>query len=124
MDCPRGQVVHYLMRRFGKEYGGRQYATRGGLPAQFRVIVLNPQPDLTCTDLALDPGSVIWAKDWAQVMAHLRERFPARPAWRSTPMDSAIPSVTRLCQERIATYHRHRRSRDVDMAGAGGHDTI
>ena len=44
-----GAVVHYLMRRFGKEYGGRQYATRGGLPPQFRVIVLNPQPDLTCT---------------------------------------------------------------------------
>ncbi|MGD0115533.1 MAG: lactate racemase domain-containing protein [Dehalococcoidia bacterium] len=76
MDCPRGQVVHYLMRRFGKEYGGRQYTTHGGLPQQFRVIVLNPQPDLTCTDLVLDPGAVIWAKDWAQVMSHLRERFP------------------------------------------------
>ncbi len=76
VDCPRGQIVHYLLRRFGKEYGGRQYATRGGLPPQFRVIVLNPQPDLTCTDLFLDPGSVIWAKEWRQALAHLRERYP------------------------------------------------
>ena len=25
VDCPSGQIVHYLLRRFGKEYGGRQY---------------------------------------------------------------------------------------------------
>ncbi len=78
MDCPRGQVVHYLLRRFGKEYGGRQYVTRGGLPEQFRVIILNPQPDLTCVDLVLDPGAVVWAKDWDEVMSHLRERFPGK----------------------------------------------
>jgi nickel-dependent lactate racemase len=76
MDCPGGQIVHYLLRRFGKEYGGRQYAARGGLPPQFRLIVLNPQPDMTSTDLFVDPASVIWAKDWPEVMAHLREFHP------------------------------------------------
>ncbi len=76
IDCPGGQIVHYLLRRFGREYGGRQYAARGGLPPQFRLIVLNPQPDMTCTDLFVDPASVIWTKDWPEVMSHLREFHP------------------------------------------------
>ena len=76
IDCPGGQVVHYLLRRFGKEYGGRQYVPRGGLPPQFRLIVLNPQPDMTSTDLFVDPSAVIWAKDWPEVMSRLREFHP------------------------------------------------
>ena len=76
MDTPRGQAVHYLLRRFGKDYGGRQYEPRGPLPPQFRLIILNPQPDLTATDLFADPRSVIWAKDWAEVMTRLQEFHP------------------------------------------------
>jgi nickel-dependent lactate racemase len=76
IDCPAGQVVHYMLRRFGKEYGGRQYAPRGGLPPQFRLIILNPQPDMTSTDLFVDPASVIWAKDWREVKSRLREFHP------------------------------------------------
>jgi nickel-dependent lactate racemase len=76
VDCPQGQVVHYLLRRFGKEYGGRQYVARGSLPPQFKLIVLNPQPDLTSTDLFVDPASVIWAKDWAEVRSHLKTFHP------------------------------------------------
>jgi nickel-dependent lactate racemase len=76
IDCPGGQVVHYLLRRFGKEYGGRQYVPRGGLPPQFRLIILNPQPDMTSTDLFVDPAAVIWAKDWPEVMSRLREFHP------------------------------------------------
>jgi len=76
IDCPGGQVVHYLLRRFGKEYGGRQYAARGGLPPQFRLIILNPQPDMTSTDLFVDPAAVIRAKDWPQVLSRLREFHP------------------------------------------------
>ncbi len=76
IDCPQGQVVHYLLRRFGKDYGGRQYVARGGLPPQFKLIVLNPQPDMTSTDLFIDPASVIWAKGWPDVMSHLKAFHP------------------------------------------------
>ncbi|MDI6857571.1 MAG: lactate racemase domain-containing protein [Dehalococcoidia bacterium] len=76
MNCPEGQVVHYLLRQFGKEYGGRQYTPRGMLPPQFKLIILNPLPDLTCTDLFVDRRSVIWAKTWDEVMSRLRELHP------------------------------------------------
>jgi lactate racemase len=76
VDCPSGQIVHFLLRRFGKDYGGGQYVPRGGLPPQFRMIIMNPQPDLTSTDMFIDPSAVIWAKDWPQVMSHLREFHP------------------------------------------------
>lgn len=73
MDCPEGQVVHYLLRSFGKEYGGRQYVQPRPVPPQYRLIVLNPQPDLTSTDMFVDRRSVIWAKDWGEVLTLLRQ---------------------------------------------------
>ena len=76
MDCPEGQVIHYMLRSFGEGYGGRQFAPRGPLPPQFNLIVLNPLPDQTMTDLFADRRSVIVAKDWSEVMAHLRELHP------------------------------------------------
>jgi hypothetical protein len=31
---------------------------------------------MTSTDLFVDPGAVIWAKDWPEVMERLREFHP------------------------------------------------
>jgi nickel-dependent lactate racemase len=75
MNAPEGQTTHYLIRSFGKTYGGRQYVPRT-IPAAFKVIVLNPQKDLTCVDLFGDAQSVTWAKDWGEVMAELRASYP------------------------------------------------
>ena len=75
MNAPEGQITHYLLRSFGKTYGGRRYVQRT-IPAAFKVIVLNPLKDLTCVDLFGDAQSVTWAKDWGEVMAELRASYP------------------------------------------------
>jgi nickel-dependent lactate racemase len=75
MNSPDGQVVHYLMRSFGKEYGGR-YFTKRSIPSAFKVIVLNPQKDLTSVDLFGDAETVTWARNWDEVMDELRASHP------------------------------------------------
>ncbi len=76
MNSPEGQINHYLMGRFGKEYGGRQYNPRPPIPPLFKLIIMNPQKDMTCTDLSIDGRSAIWAKDWGEVMGHLKALHP------------------------------------------------
>ena len=75
MNAPEGQIIHYLLRSFGKTYGGRHYVQRT-IPSAFKVIVLNPLKDLTCVDLFGDAQSVTWAKDWGEVMDQLRASHP------------------------------------------------
>ncbi len=75
INAPEGQIVHYLMRSFGKEYGGRLYADRT-LPPQFKVIVLNPLRDLTCVDMFTKAHAVTWASNWGEVLKELRELHP------------------------------------------------
>ncbi len=76
MNAPEGQITHYLLRSFGKTYGGRQYVQRTIPPSAFKVIVLNPLKDLTCVDWFADAQSVTWAKDWGEVMDELRASYP------------------------------------------------
>jgi len=76
INAPEGQIVHYLLRSFGKSYGGRRYIQRKVPAGGFKVIVLNPLKDLTCVDLFGDAQSVIWAKNWAEVMDELRPSYP------------------------------------------------
>jgi nickel-dependent lactate racemase len=75
MNAPEGQIVHYLMRSFGKGYGGRHYVQRS-IPPALKVIVLNPLKDLTCVDLFGDAQTVTWARDWGEVMDELRASHP------------------------------------------------
>jgi nickel-dependent lactate racemase len=76
INSPEGQIVHYLLRSFGKSYGGRRYIQRKVPAGGFKVIVLNPLKDLTCVDLFGDAQSVIWAKNWGEVMDELRASYP------------------------------------------------
>jgi len=75
INAPEGQIVHYLMRSFGKGYGGRLYADRT-LPPQFKVIVLNPLKDLNCVDMFTKPHAVTWASNWSEVLEELRGLYP------------------------------------------------
>lgn len=75
INAPEGQIVHYLMRSFGKEYGGRLYTPRT-LPPQFKVIVLNPLRDRTCVDMFTSPDAITWARDWAEASDALRALHP------------------------------------------------
>jgi len=75
INAPEGQIIHYLMRSFGKGYGGRLYADRT-LPPQFKVIVLNPLKDLNCVDMFTKPHAVTWASNWGEVLEELRRLHP------------------------------------------------
>ncbi len=75
MNSPTGQVVHYSMRTFGTDYGGRLFASRR-LPEQFKLIVLNPEKDLTCVDMYADPRAVTWTKTWSETRQALESLHP------------------------------------------------
>jgi len=75
MNSPTGQVVHYSMRSFGSDYGGRLFNART-LPPQFKLIVLNPLKDLTCVDMFTNAKAVTWAKTWGEVRQALECQHP------------------------------------------------
>jgi len=75
MNSPTGQVVHYSMRSFGTDYGGRLFSART-LPPQFKVIVLNPLKDLSCVDMFGNAKSVTWTKSWSEAREALESQYP------------------------------------------------
>lgn len=75
INSPTGQVVHYSMRSFGTSYGGRLFAGRN-MPPQFKVIVLNPEKDMTCVDMFTSARTVTWTKNWADTRRALESQHP------------------------------------------------
>jgi len=76
VDAPEGQVTHYLMRSFGKEYGGECYMKRGAPPETLRVIVCSRYPDRTMCDLFAAADSVTVTRDWDSTLEILEREFP------------------------------------------------
>lgn len=77
MDCPAGQVVHYLLGSFGKRTRGRLFrAVDFQLPWLKRVVVLSPQFEKSMADWLAIPGTV-WVKTWDEVMDILNRDFPS-----------------------------------------------
>ena len=75
MDCPAGQVVHYLLGSFGKSTGGRLFR-----PLRFRLpwlklIVMSPQFEMSFGDWLAIPDT-LWVRTWPEVMEILNEDFP------------------------------------------------
>lgn len=76
MDCPAGQVVHYLLGSFGKEARGRLFnPINFQLPWLKRVVVVSPQFERSFTDWLAIPDTV-WVKTWPEVMDILARDFP------------------------------------------------
>lgn len=81
MDCPEGQVPHYVFRSWGKKYGGDQWTynppgTRF-VPHVFKqIILLNPTPDRTCMDLVSHNDDITFVKTWEEVLTLLETEFP------------------------------------------------
>ncbi len=76
MDCPAGQVVHYLLGSFGAKTKGRLFsAVNFRLPWLKRVIVLCPQFEKSTTDWLAIPDA-IWVKTWEEALEILRRDFP------------------------------------------------
>ncbi len=76
VDAPEGQACHYLMRSFGKEYGGEGYLKRGPLPETIKVIVCSEHPDATMCDLFAPNQCVTFAGDWDETLALLESEHP------------------------------------------------
>jgi nickel-dependent lactate racemase len=76
VDSPEGQVCHYLMRSFGKEYGGACYIKRGPVPETITGIVCTKYPDKTMNDWFASAESVTVTNDWKQTLPLLEEQYP------------------------------------------------
>lgn len=72
-DSPEGQVPHYLLGRFGKDFGGRQYPV-ASMPASINLIVMTPWPDRTLFDWFANPEAGVIARDWETVLKMVNER--------------------------------------------------
>jgi nickel-dependent lactate racemase len=64
---PEGQVVHYLLDRWGKNYGGRQYPVTA-IPPSVNVVVMAPYLDKTFGDWMENPEVITWTKNWEQTL--------------------------------------------------------
>jgi nickel-dependent lactate racemase len=71
-NSPEGQVVHYLLSRFGQTYGGRQYPV-GRIPDSLKLIIMAPYLDKTFCDWLANPEVVTWTKNWDQTLGLLND---------------------------------------------------
>jgi nickel-dependent lactate racemase len=69
-NAPEGQVVHYLLGRFGEDYGGRQYPV-ASIPGSVRLVIQTPYRDKTFADWFGNPDAVLWTRGWDETRAEL-----------------------------------------------------
>ena len=73
-NSPEGQVVHYLLGRFGKNYGGRQHPV-SAIPPGVNVIVQAPYLDKTFGDWLVNSELITWTRNWGQTRELLEGTF-------------------------------------------------
>ena len=71
---PEGQILHYLGRSFGRNFGGRLWVKKTALPERTkRLIVMTPYPDKTGADWVAPYEQINWAKSWPEVLEMLKK---------------------------------------------------
>ena len=80
-DAPEGQVPHYVMRCWGRDYGGRHFEPKiqgQGLIGivMKELIVFAPHPDRTMLDLICHIDDAIIVKTWDEVLEILEKDYP------------------------------------------------
>lgn len=73
-NSPEGQVVHYLLGRFGRGYGGRQYPVTT-IPSGVDLIIMAPHLDKTFGDWFANPEEITWTCDWESTMQIIGAKF-------------------------------------------------
>jgi nickel-dependent lactate racemase len=73
-NAPEGQITHYLMRSFGRNYGGRQYPG-GKIHSLLKVVIQAPHMDKTFADWFSNPEVITWTKNWTDTLKLLKEYF-------------------------------------------------
>jgi len=71
-NSPEGQVIHYLLGRWGRGYGGRQYPVTA-VPERIRLIVMAPCFDRNFGDWFANPEVVTWTRSWPETLALLEK---------------------------------------------------
>jgi len=74
-NSPEGQVVHYLLGRFGRNYGGRQYPVVREIGSNLNLIIQAPHLDKTFADWFPNPEVITWTKSWDETLALLKKSF-------------------------------------------------
>ncbi|MBR9981567.1 MAG: DUF2088 domain-containing protein [Desulfatitalea sp.] len=75
-NAPEGQVIHYLLGRFGRDHGGRQYPVTA-VPPSIEMIIQAPYLDKTFGDWFANPETITWTRSWEETLALLERRFGA-----------------------------------------------
>ncbi len=70
-NAPEGQVIHYLLGRFGQDYGGRQYPV-SPVPGSVKLIIQSPYGDKALADWFSNPEVVTFTRDWQETLKLLR----------------------------------------------------
>jgi len=76
-NSPEGQVVHYLLGRFGRNYGGRQYPV-STIPSSIDLIIMAAYRDKTFCDWFSNPHVVTWTRDWPETLEILKNKFKTK----------------------------------------------
>jgi len=72
-NAPEGQVVHYLLGRFGEDYGGMRYPTAVVFD-EWKLIVQAAHFDRTFGDWFANPEAITWTRDWEGTLEAVRSR--------------------------------------------------
>jgi lactate racemase len=73
---PEGQITHYLGRSFGREFGGRLWVKKTGLPERTkRLTVMTPYPDRSGADWLAPYELITWARSWPEVVQQLENSY-------------------------------------------------
>jgi nickel-dependent lactate racemase len=70
-NAPEGQVVHYLLGRFGEDYGGLKYPTTR-VYDEWKLVIQAPHFDKTFGDWFANPDAITWTRDWEGTLEVLR----------------------------------------------------
>ena len=73
-NAPEGQVVHYLLGRFGRNFGGRQYPITP-IPEGLNVIAVSPYMEKTFADWFSNPEVVTLTSHWDQALDLLKSSY-------------------------------------------------
>ena len=76
-NAPDGQVTHYLFGKFGRKSGGPLYAP--SCPAFSRIIIFSPYKIADPFLPIAEQDSVIWSKEWSEVIEILKTAHPGHP---------------------------------------------
>jgi nickel-dependent lactate racemase len=86
-NAPEGQVIHYLLGRFGQDYGGQQYPISAVLPS-IDLIIQTPHLPKTFGDWFANPEEITWSRTWKETRALLEKKHG--PGTRA----GIVPSAT------------------------------